>query len=84
MAVATIPYEVPIPYAVLEMNEDKFVKSFSEKPTYTYQSNGGIYLIKKSLLELIPNQGKFDATDFMNAVIDGGHKLISIQLEGIG
>jgi len=82
MAVATIPYEVPIPYAVLEMNEDKFVKSFSEKPTYTYQSNGGIYLIKKSLLELIPNQGKFDATDFMNAVIDQDFKLISYPIRG--
>ena len=42
LAVLTIPYQVNIPYAVLEMNNGT-VKSFKEKPTYTYYSNGGIY-----------------------------------------
>ena len=46
MSVVTIPYDVEIPYAVMETKDDD-VLSFIEKPTYTYYSNGGIYLIKK-------------------------------------
>ena len=49
MAVVTIPYQVNIPYAVLETRNGNVV-NFKEKPTYTYYSNGGIYLIKKSIL----------------------------------
>lgn len=82
IAVATIPYEVTIPFAVLEMKKDEFIKSFSEKPTYTYQSNGGIYLIKKELLKLVPEVGKFDATDFMTEVIKRGYKIISYAIRG--
>ena len=48
LAVLTIPYQVNIPYAVLETNNGT-VKSFKEKPTYTYYSNGGIYLMKKEM-----------------------------------
>ena len=82
MAVASIPYDVSIPYAVIELNEDRLVSSLNEKPTYTYFSNAGIYLIKKELLSLIPHGQKYDATDFMNAVIDGGHRLISYPIRG--
>ena len=48
MAVASIPYLVNVPYAVLE-TIDHEVRSFIEKPTYTYYSNGGIYFLKFAL-----------------------------------
>jgi len=68
MAVASIPYVVNVPYAVLETNHHK-VKSFIEKPTYTYYSNGGIYFLKFSLKNALKNNEFFDATDLMNFVI---------------
>ncbi len=40
MSVATIPYEVNIPYAVMKTKKNKIL-SLEEKPTYTYYSNGG-------------------------------------------
>lgn len=40
-AVLTIPYQVNIPYAVLE-TDNGIIKSLKEKPTYTYYSNGGV------------------------------------------
>jgi NDP-sugar pyrophosphorylase family protein len=76
MAVATIPYDVNIPYAVMEL-EGNVVKDFKEKPRYTYYSNAGIYLMKKELLEIIPENQFFDATDLMNTVIAQGKKLIA-------
>jgi dTDP-glucose pyrophosphorylase len=81
MAVATIPYQVDIPYAILETNEDKVI-SFKEKPTYTYFANSGIYLIKKDLVNLIPKEAFYNATDFMEELINIGKKVIYYPLLG--
>jgi len=82
LAVLTIPYQVNIPYAVLETGADTQVKSFKEKPTYTYYSNGGIYLIKKEALKHIPNEAFYNATDLMEDMIKNGLKVISYPFSG--
>ena len=81
LAVLTIPYQVNIPYAVLEMNNGN-VKSFKEKPTYTYYSNGGIYLMKKEMLKHIPQETFFNATDLMEELIKNDLKIISYPFVG--
>lgn len=81
MAVATIPYQVNIPYGVLEINESEVV-ALKEKPTYTYYSNAGIYIFKKSLLSLIPENEFFNATDLMQTIIDKGLKLTHFPILG--
>jgi len=77
MLVATIPYRVNIPYAVVELGKGNKVKAFTEKPRYTYHSNAGIYLMKKEIVKLIPKNERFDATDMMNLVISKKMKLVS-------
>ena len=81
LAVLTIPYQVNVPYAVLETNDGN-VKSFKEKPTYTYYSNGGIYLLKKEMLEFIPKNTFFNATDLMEELIKNNLKVISFPFSG--
>ena len=81
LAVLTIPYQVSIPYAVLETNNG-IVKSFKEKPTYTYYSNGGIYLMKKEMLKYIPQDTFFNATDLMEELIKNDLKVISFPFSG--
>ena len=81
LAVLTIPYQVSIPYAVLETNVGK-VKSLKEKPTYTYYSNGGIYLIKREMLHYIPKDKFHNATDLIEELIQKNHKVISIPFSG--
>jgi len=81
MAVVTIPYQVNIPYAVLE-TEDGNVLGFKEKPTYTYYSNGGIYLLKKSFIEMVPKDDFYNATDLMNELIRQKKKVYSYPLMG--
>lgn len=80
-SVATIPYRVDIPYAVLETSNGHVV-NFKEKPTYTYYSNGGIYLMKKELLKLIPIEKHYNTTDLMEELIKIGKKVVSYPLEG--
>lgn len=81
LAVLTIPYQVAIPYAVLETLNGE-VKSFKEKPTYTYYSNGGIYLIKRELLDFIPKNNFYNATDLMEDLIHQNKKVISFPFSG--
>lgn len=81
LAVLTIPYQVNIPYAVLETHNGA-VKSFKEKPIYTYYSNGGIYLIKKDMLKYIPKDTFFDAPDLMQELINNNLKVISFPFSG--
>jgi dTDP-glucose pyrophosphorylase len=81
LAVATIPYKVPVPYAVFEAKESR-VLSLKEKPTYTYFSNAGIYLIKTKFLELIPSGVRFDATDLIELMIKNGEFVFSYPIRG--
>lgn len=80
-SIVTIPYQVSIPYAVLETNNGHVV-SFKEKPTYTYYSNGGIYLMKRKILTVIPEGEHFNATNLMEVLIDAGAKVSSYPLNG--
>ena len=81
LAVLTIPYQVAIPYAVLETEKGE-VKSFKEKPTYTYYSNGGIYLMKKEMTRLIPQNKFYNATDLIEDLIQQNKKVISFPFSG--
>jgi dTDP-glucose pyrophosphorylase len=81
LAVLTIPYQVSIPYAVLETNDGQ-VKSFKEKPTYTYYCNGGIYLMKREILHFIPKGKLYNATDLMEDLIQKNYKVISFPFSG--
>ena len=81
MMVASIPYEVNLPYAILE-TDDSNVKSFKEKPNHTYFANAGIYLFKKELLNLIPENKVYNATDFMEDVIAQNMKLVHYPIRG--
>lgn len=80
-AVVTIPYKVDVPYAVLETTNGH-VMSFKEKPTYTYYSNGGIYLMKREVTDRIPSDSFFDTTDLMEELIANRKKVLSYPLNG--
>jgi dTDP-glucose pyrophosphorylase len=67
--IATTSYTINVPYAVLEV-ENGLVYSLKEKPTYNYYSNAGIYLIKKELINQIPNNQVYNATDLINKLIE--------------
>jgi NDP-sugar pyrophosphorylase family protein len=81
LAVVTIPYKVDIPYAVLETSNGH-VMNFKEKPTYTYYSNGGIYLMKREVVDYIPRGDFFDITDLMEELIADGKKVFSYPHSG--
>jgi dTDP-glucose pyrophosphorylase len=69
MSIVGIPYQVNIPYGVLD-TQDKKVLGINEKPSFTFYSNGGIYLLKRSVIDLIPKNTFFNATDLIDKLIE--------------
>lgn len=82
MSVAAIPYSVSVPYGIFDL-DGRNVKGVIEKPTYNYYANGGIYLIKREMIDkYIPEDTFFNATDFMEKLIAEGHRVIRYPLHG--
>ena len=81
MSVAAVPYVVKIPYGVFNL-EGREIKGVTEKPTISYYANAGIYLMKKERLELIPENIFFNATDFMDLLIEKDYKVIRYPISG--
>lgn len=81
MSVAAIPYNVSIPYGILDL-DGRNIQGILEKPKYTYYANAGIYLIKRSALEEIPSDTFFNATDLVEKLIAAGKKVIRYPLNG--
>ena len=81
MSVAAVPYTVSVPYGIFDLN-GRDIQGLIEKPTYNYYANAGIYLIKKSALEEIPEDTFFNATDLIEKLISEGKKVIRFPLNG--
>lgn len=81
MSVAAVPYNVSIPYGILDL-DGRNIKGLLEKPKYNYYANAGIYLIKKKALEEIPENEFFNATDLIDKLIAQNKKVIRYPLNG--
>ncbi|WMJ72892.1 nucleotidyltransferase family protein [Cytophagaceae bacterium ABcell3] len=81
MLVGSVPYKVSVPFAVLSLN-GALVKGLEEKPTYTYYTNSGIYLLRKHLLEYVPKNSLCNATDIMEKVVEHKMKLVAEPVIG--
>lgn len=81
MVVACISFRVNIPYAVIETTAN-IITGLKEKPTYIHYSNTGIYLMKRSVIELIPKGQPYNATDLMEEMIRLGKKVVAYPFTG--
>lgn len=81
MSVAAVPYSVNVPYGIFELT-GRNIQGVKEKPTYNYYANAGIYLVKKELLDLIPDNVFFNATDLIEVLVSINRKVIRYPLTG--
>lgn len=81
MSVAAVPYNVSIPYGILDLDGIN-IRGLQEKPKYNYYANAGIYLIKKDVLDQIPDNEFFNATDLIDKLISLNKKVIRYPLNG--
>ncbi len=81
MSVAAVPYTVSVPYGIFDL-DGRDIQGLIEKPTYNYYANAGIYLIKRSALDEIPDDTFFNATDLIEKLIAEKKKVIRFPLNG--
>lgn len=81
MSVAVVPYTVSVPYGIFEL-DGRNIRGIIEKPTYNYYANAGIYLIKQSLIDEIPEGILFNATDLIEKLVGEKKKVIRFPLNG--
>lgn len=82
MSIAAVPYSVSIPYGIFEIEGTRDIKGVKEKPSFHYYANAGIYMIKRDVLEMIPDDQFFNATDLMELLISAGKSVIRFPLSG--
>ncbi len=67
MAVRKITAQVP--YGVIETDSKGFVHYLSEKPSWYWFINAGIYLLEQDALSWLPD-GRYDMTDLIRVLLD--------------
>lgn len=64
-----------IPYGICEIDEGGELMELKEKPEYSFLISTGMYLLNKSVLDLIPVGVKYDITQLMDSVKAEGGKV---------
>ena len=81
MTIAAVPYMVSVPFAIFR-NDGNRILGLEEKPTYNYYANAGIYIVRRELLDRIPADTVFDATDLIEMLVADGRKVVYHSING--
>lgn len=79
MTVAVRPYELRVPYGVVQ-TDGVLIRGVSEKPTERYLINAGIYLLNPDVCRLIPTNQRYDMTQLIDRLIADRKRLISFPI----
>ena len=83
VTIAAIPYTVSVPYAILDIADGStLVDGMTEKPTFTYFANAGIYLFANKVLDRLRHNERKDAPDLIEDVIRDGGKVAYHPISG--
>lgn len=82
LSVAAVPYSVNIPYGIFEIEDDRYISGVKEKPSFHYYANAGIYLMKREVLEMIPDGEFYNATDLLELLVSQKRTVIRFPLAG--
>lgn len=75
ITIITAVKTVTIPYGTIDVEDNGFVKKLNEKPSFTFITNTGLYLIEPRLLDYIPENTFIHITDIIQTCIDQGEKV---------
>lgn len=83
ITIAAVPYTVSIPYAILDTRDDDLsVAALSEKPTYTYYANAGIYIFSNRVLDTITPGERLDAPTLIEQAMNSGKRVVYYPISG--
>lgn len=86
ITIATVPYQVSVPYAILDYSDESDpsrVTAIKEKPGFSYYANAGIYIFRNKVLQTLPTSGRTDATDLIEQSIAKGRNVVHYTIKGV-
>lgn len=69
LTVAAASYELRVPYGVLELDDEKVV-GLQEKPSQTFYTNAGVYILNPECIDFVPENEFYDMTSLIKTLID--------------
>ena len=81
ITIAVTPYIVSIPFAIMEHTGDR-VTGLTEKPTYNYYANAGIYIIRREIVENIAKGSRLDAPELIEQALQAGKVAVQYVIDG--
>lgn len=81
MSIAAVPYAISIPFGIMDL-DGRNIKGMQEKPCFNYYANAGIYLIKREMLDNIPRDIFYNATDLIDDLIRQNKTVIRYPING--
>lgn len=79
MTVAVRQYDFQVPYGVVKCDGPRVLR-LQEKPIYNFFVNAGIYLLEPTVNPFIPGSERFDMTDLIQNLVNGGRRVISFPV----
>ena len=81
ITIAAVPYNVSVPYAILDTEGDRVI-ALEEKPSYSYYANAGIYIFSNAILRTLRPDERTDATDLIERAIAEGKRVSYFPING--
>ncbi len=81
ITVAATPYVVSVPFAVLSTKGSR-ITALEEKPSMSFWTNAGIYIVNNRLLDTLPRDRRTDATDLIETTIASGGTVTYFPIDG--
>ena len=75
ITVASMTFEVPVPYAVFELRHGE-LSGVAEKPTVRFPCNAGYYVIDPRVISMVPRDTYYGMPELMEVVMRGGGRVV--------
>lgn len=68
-------YEMTLPYGVVEVNDAGHLMEMNEKPSFTFLTNTGFYVMEPGVIDQIPGNTHIDMTDIIKQCSEEGERV---------
>ncbi len=80
LTVAIRQYDFEVPFGVVDINHDRVTK-IEEKPLVKLLINAGMYLVNKSVIDIIPHDTAYDMPDLIQRLLDEKKKVCVFPIQ---